>query len=114
MAKSHAKTTTVKAEIWENIMPLLAAASAEIKELNKKKPDGTVGSGKIAVLNRLLSDARIVLADEPTLKYLDFLDEELLPQYSDVTLLLSQYLAAMTSFRSNYYGYNGNEHVWFV
>ncbi len=33
---------------------------------------------------------------------------------SDVTLIFSQYVAAMQAFKDKYYGWDGSEHVWFT
>jgi hypothetical protein len=42
------------------------------------------------------------------------LNEDDLPQNSDVVLGLSQYAAAMTQFRSTYYRWHGHEDAWTV
>jgi len=66
------------------------------------------------MINRLLIDIQKVLKDESGSKYLDLLDEETLPQYSDVVLILSQFSAAMGSFYDRYYVYSkdSGQHVW--
>jgi len=78
----------------------------EFKELSKKKPEGAVGKVKIKVVNRLLTKCQEVLEAEASIDYLDVLDEDDVPQNSDVVLTLSQYVAAMQQFRSTYYKYN--------
>lgn len=98
------KTTTAKADSWEVATPLLRAMYGEFKELSKKKADGAVSKPKIAAVNRLLKKCREVLADEASLEFLDLLDQEEVPQNSDVVLLLSQYEAAMKQFHKNYWG----------
>ncbi len=40
--------------------------------------------------------------------YLDLLDEDDLPQNSDVALILGQAEAAMEAFKNKYYAWNGN------
>ena len=101
------KTTTMeKAELYEITMPLLQAMYREFKELSKKKPEGAVGKVKIKVVNRLLTKCQEVLEAEASIDYLDVLDEDDVPQNSDVVLTLSQYVAAMQQFRSTYYNYN--------
>ena len=93
-------------EIYETTNPLLEAMYGEMQELSKKKPEATLSPAKVKILNRLLEDLRIVLKDESELKYLDLIEDESLPQYSDVVLMLSQYAAAMKSFRKAYYGHD--------
>ncbi len=95
-----------KAELYEITMPLLQAMYREFKELSKKKPEGAVGKVKIKVVNRLLTKCQEVLEAEASIDYLDVLDEDDVPQNSDVVLTLSQYVAAMQQFRSTYYKYN--------
>jgi hypothetical protein len=46
--------------------------------------------------------------------YLDELNEDDLPQNSDVVLILSQTVAAMNAFQARYYGWDGSEHTWYT
>jgi len=113
--KSHQDvTTTDKASTHDTIMPLLESMYTEFKELAKKKPDAAVNKSKIAIANRLLTKVRVVLKEEESIDFLDLLDEDDIPQASDVTLMLSQYVAAMTAFHKKYYGWNGSEYIWFI
>lgn len=113
--KSHQKyTTTKKASIHDTVMPLLDSMYLEFKELSKKKPDAAVSKSKISIANRLLLKVREVLADEASVDFLDMLDEDDVPQTSDVTLILSQYVAAMNGFKEKFLGWNGNDHDWFT
>ncbi len=112
MAHDRKVTVRARAEAWEVAEPLLEAMYTEFKELSKKKPDGAVGKAKIAVVNRLLEKCREVLANETSLPFLDLLNEDDVPQHSDVVLMLSQYAAAMKQFHDMYYGWNGVEHTW--
>ena len=109
-------TTQEKVNAYETTSPLLNALYMEIQTLSKKKPDATLNQNKVTLINRLLSDIKDLLSDESHSKYLDLLDDEDLPQYSDVVLILSQFSAAMERFHSNYYGWDemtGN-HRWFT
>ncbi len=112
MAHDRKVTVRERAEAWEVAEPLLKAMYTEFKELSKKKPDGAVGKAKIAVVNRLLEKCREVLANETSLSFLDLLNEDDVPQHSDVVLMLSQYVAAMEQFHDMYYGWNGVENTW--
>lgn len=86
----------------------------EFKELAKKKPESAVSKSKLVIANRLLMRVREILEDEQSIEFLDLLDEDDVPQVSDVTLIFSQYVAAMNAFRSKYYGWNGSDHAWFI
>jgi hypothetical protein len=99
-------TSVEKAVAWERTSPLLNAMYTEIQELSKKKPDATLNESKVKLINRLLTDVKGLLSDEPEVKYLDLLDDEALPQFSDVVLLLSQYSAALKRFRHTYFGWD--------
>src|SRR5207249_7092247 len=103
-------------DLYDTTRPLLDALYAEFQELSKKKPEATLSESKVKLINRLLEDVRIVLKDEPEFKYLDLLVNDSLPQNSDVVLIMSQYKAAMQSFRENYYGRDAQtrELRWFV
>lgn len=102
MAKDKKLTSAAKAQAWETVDPLLDAMYHEFKELSKRKPDGPVSLQKIKTVNRLLEKCREALELEPTLVYLDLLDQDEVPQNSDAVLLLSQYVAAMKQFRETY------------
>jgi hypothetical protein len=53
-----------------------------------------------------------VLESEESLEFLDLLDEEYMPKHSDVVLMLSQYVAAMTAFHDRYFRYHNSRHQW--
>lgn len=112
--KDTAYTTTEKANAYDNISPLLKAMYFEFRELAKKKPDLAVNKNKIKIVNRLLEKILFILSDEDNIDFLDKLDEDDMPQTSDVTLVLSQYTAAMETFRKKYYGWIGAEQNWFI
>lgn len=99
-------TSQEKSEAWEVAMPLLQAMFVEFRELSKKKPDGAVSKSKIKIVNRLLGQCCVVLSNEQSIEFLDLLDEDEVPQHSDVVLMLSQYVASMEQFSSRYSGYS--------
>lgn len=95
--------TEQQATIYERLVPMLRAAHHEMSELSKKKPDGIVNTLKIRNINRLLIELRKLLANDPSRDFVELLDEETLPQNSDVVLLLSQWQAALTQYELRYY-----------
>jgi len=107
-------TTKDKAQTHDTMTPLLQAMYTEFKELSKKKPDSAVSKSKIKIVNRLLERVKTVLSDEESIEFLDMLDEDDVPQASDVTLILSQYVAAMNAFHGKYHGWDGSNHTWFI
>jgi len=107
-------TTQEKVSVYETTMPLLKAMYFEFKELSKKKPDSAVSKNKIKITNRLLEKVRVALENSSSIEFLDLLDEDDIPQVSDVTLILSQYVASMEAFKKRHYGYYNHERQWVI
>jgi len=105
-------TTPEKANLYQCTAPLLQALLAELRGLAKKTPAATLSRTKVALINRLLTDLKELLKDESNSKYLDLLDDETLPQYSDVVLIMSQYGAAMKAFHERYTREGLDEDDW--
>src|SRR5450759_3950612 len=95
-------TTGEKAAKHDDLMPLLAAMFREFQDASKKKPDAVLNKRKVEIVNRLLRGVHSVVEGEPTSPYLDLLDEDDMPQYSDVVLILGQTVAAMEAFKKKY------------
>lgn len=95
--------TKEQVSIYRTVNPLFYELYKEVSLLAKKKPDGTLNKTKVSLLNRILQDLKSVLENEDHAKYLDLLDEDMLPQYSDVLLIMSQYKAALEKFSSRYH-----------
>jgi hypothetical protein len=91
----------------DNLMPLLTAMFREFQDAAKKKPDSVLNQRKVEIVNRLLVDVFKILDGEPTRAYVDLLDENDLPQNSDVVLILGQTVAAMEAFHAKYYVWDG-------
>jgi hypothetical protein len=75
----------------------------EMKEFSKKKPDEFINKVKVKIINRVLEKIKTILSHEPTLEFLDLLDEDTLPTNSDVVLILGQFNSAIVQFRIKYY-----------
>lgn len=105
-----------KGKCYETTMPLLKSMYHQFEELTKKKQEAAVSKRKIVIVNRLLDNLRLVLKDENSIEFLDLLDEDEIPQNSDVTLILSQYVAAMAAFRKTYYkkDRSDSEYKWLI
>jgi hypothetical protein len=108
------KTTQAKVDQFKMLSPLLDAMYKEFQELSKKKQDGQVGPTKAKMVNRLLKDIHLLLDAEPNRTYLDLLDEDDLPQNSDVVIILGQTQAAMEAFTAKYRYRDGISLVWSV
>lgn len=90
-------------------LSLIVAICNDMREFAKKKPDGIVNKFKVSTINRILDEARIILAKEPGLRFLDVLNDEELPQYSDIVIILGQYIASLNQFENKYYLYSVKE-----
>lgn len=107
-------TTKEKADSYDVTMPLLKAMYVEFKALSSKKPDAAVSKSKIKITNRLLEKVREVLEDSSAIDFLDLLDEDDIPQASDVILILSQYVASMETFHKEHYGWHNGDNRWVI
>lgn len=119
MAKKQTnKTLPSEADIikYEMLEKLLNASFIEMKEFSKKKPDELLNKFKVTSLNRILGPIKELLNNEPTISFLDLLDEDTIPSYSDSILIIAQFQSAMFQFKSNYNGrttqYGSNR--WFT
>ena len=103
------KTTGEQIKLYSTVSPLLLAAFNEVKEFSKKKQDDQLNLKKVKMINRLLEKAKVVLENEPTVDFLDMLDEDDLPTNSDAVLTMSQYISAMEKFHSDHFHSNSWE-----
>jgi hypothetical protein len=92
-----------QAESFDRVQPMLAALHRELSELSKKKQDGVLNALKVRHVNRLLAAVKACLGRDPSVAFLEQLDEETLPENSDAVLILGQWLAAMEQFKSRHY-----------
>lgn len=104
MANKLHRTTKKKAAAHDVTMPLLNAMFKEFKELARKKPEAVLSKNKLTIANRLLARIREILETDESMEFLDLLNEDDIPQVSDVTLILSQYVAGMIEFKAKHFG----------
>ena len=92
----------------------------EFTLLSNKKADGQLNSMKIKMVNRVLEPLKELCKHEESHIFLDTLNEDELPTYSDVVLIISQYGTALDEFRRSYFvpdkyqldGYGDRETRW--
>ncbi len=109
-------TTQEKADGYDAFFEVFSHLYKELKALGSKKPAETLSASKVKIINRLIQDVLEIMKEEPEYKYLDLLDDDVLPQYSDAILILSQYEGALKGFKERYYGYEEgySGHKWHV
>lgn len=98
------RPTNQQAVKFDLLLPMLESFLVEMRELSKKKQDGSLNTMKVKMINRVLTDIKSILSTDPSAEYLNLLDEEMLPQNSDAVLVLGQFLAAMKQFRARHHG----------
>lgn len=99
---------------YEMLEKLLDSSFIEMKGFSKKKPDELLNKFKVTSINRILGPIKELLKNEPTASFLDLLDEDTIPSYSDSILIIAQFQSAMAQFKSTYYGYENYKHRWFT
>ncbi len=109
---SASKPTKANAEQFDMLFPILESVFNEIKELSKKKQDGALNEMKVKMTNRILSKVKTILNEDPTIEFLDLLDEISLPTNSDAVLIIAQFKAAMEQYKIKHNGWDGFEHGW--
>lgn len=123
MAKKKTTTATdynypTEAEVtkYKMLEKLLDSSFGELKDFSKKKPDELLNTFKVKSLNRILSPIKDIMRNEPTSDFLDLLDEDTIPSYSDAVLIIAQFNAAMAQFKSLYYGKSSQfgDYRWFT
>jgi len=92
--------TLEEVQKFEMAEPQLDALRSEFNQLKAKKPEGPVSKAKIKMVNAVLKDALELLERLPEAKYLALLEEDDIPQVSDVAMLLSQFEKAMSRFEA--------------
>ena len=106
--------TQAEADTYEMLRPMLDKIAREVRELSKKKQDGALNELKAKMINRVLTQIKDLLKNEPSVQFLDLLDTDILPTNSDSILIISQYDAALSAFHEKYYGWDGDSHRWFT
>lgn len=101
-----------KTELYEATHPIFTSVFAEIQGMAKKKPEATLSKTKVAQLNRLLSDIKLIFDSAPEFKYLDLLDDDALPQFSDALVVLAHYDGALKGFYKRHWKYYMSKNQW--
>lgn len=91
--------TDAQVEQFKMLAQLTDSIYTEMKEFSKKKPDDALNTFKVKNVNRVLSQLKDFLKNEPTASFLDLLDSETLPSNSDAILIIGQFKASMDNFR---------------
>ena len=107
MEEKDISLTEATVEQFRMLSQLLSSIYLEMKEFSKKKPDEPLNAFKVKNVNRILEQVKSILTNEPTISFLDMLDDETLPTNSDAILVIAQFKASMKRFsdkNTNDYG----------
>jgi len=107
--KKKSLPTELEVTNFKMLNELAEAIYTEMKEFSKKKPDDILNPFKVKNINRVLSQLKNFLKEEPTYDFLDLLDDETLPSNSDAILIISQFKASMNNYRKKY---TNDYHQW--
>ncbi|GAA0874067.1 hypothetical protein GCM10009118_04750 [Wandonia haliotis] len=102
MSKKEYYQSAENVEKFKMLSELLDSIYLEMKEFSKKKPDEPLNTFKCKNVNRVLTQLQELLNEEPTIGFLDLLDEETLPTNSDAILVIGQYQASMKRYYNKY------------
>ncbi len=97
-------------EDYELLDGMLYSQKEEFDILSKKKANEQLNPLKIKMVNRVLEPLKNLFSHEASHKFLDTLDEEVMPTNSDVVLIISQYQLAIREFRKRYYIHDSFQH----
>jgi len=99
---------------FERLSPLLYSIFGEMKEFAKKKPDDPINKLKVKMINRILTQAKEFLKNDPNIEFLELLDEDTLPTNSDTVIIIGQFQAILNQFKTRFYFYDedANEQRW--
>lgn len=95
-------------EEFEIVQPILLNILREMREFSKKKQDGSLNKFKVRTINKVLEKIKALLENEPTIEFLELLDDETLPTNSDAVMLVIQFSSALEQFRSKYFTQEGD------
>jgi len=106
-------TTRTQVDEFERIVKQLEALHGEFIALAKSKPDNPINKFKLRMLNEKIVSANVILSGvfKPFEQFSAF-DEADLPTNSDVSLVLTTYLASLERWRSAHVGYDDNKSRW--
>ena len=85
-------------ELYETIRPKIESIRNTIKDLSNKKPDVTLNSFKVKRVNLLLEQANGLLKDLKPYEDFSKFDEDDLPTYSDVLMILKLYVKSFEKY----------------
>jgi len=112
MKKNNQKNLPSNQDIekYDLLNDMFNALFIEMKQLSKSKQETELNQFKVKKVNEILKKIKELLSEQPTIEFLELLDDETLPRYSDSVLILAQYRTALNQFREKYYYKDSDDH----
>lgn len=85
----------------ERLLTLMSRMKVDLEKISSKKPDSPVNEFKLSHVNNAIANANDVLGKDTPLQDFNQFEEKLLPTYSDVVFVLSQYIVALEPYVSD-------------
>jgi hypothetical protein len=98
------RPTKAQADQFDTLEPQVKSFHVELSKFSKSK-EMPLSAAKVKMINRVLTQVRDLLADDPVVGLLEPLDDDLVPLYSDGVLILGQYVAAMAEYRNMHWSW---------
>jgi hypothetical protein len=89
-------------EKYDLLNDMFNAIFVEMKQFSKSKQETALNKFKVKKINEILIKIKDLLSTQPTIVFLELLDDVTLPMYSDAVLILAQYRAALDKFKEKY------------
>jgi len=87
-------------DVFEKVLNQLEGLHTEISVLSKKSYTDAINTFKLGLVNEIIKSTNLILGDKyKPFPNFDSFESDKIPSNSDVTLVLSQYLNCMESFR---------------
>lgn len=101
--------------VFEKIYVQLDSLYLEIKEFSKKKPDDTINKFKLDLINKVLDESNSILSkvEKPFEDFSQFNNDDL-PSYSDVIMIIGQYLNCLEKLKSDNVDSEIGEWFWLI
>jgi hypothetical protein len=90
-------------EQYNLLNDMFNAIFIEMKQFSKGKQETALNKFKVKKINEILLKIKDLLSTQPTIVFLELLDDVTLPMYSDAVLILAQYRAALDQFKEKYF-----------
>lgn len=87
-------------EKYEILISQLRTFAEDIEKFAKKKPDESLNEFKISFVNEVIAKINNLIGEYKPFKDFTLFEKENIPSYSDVLIILNQYIQSMYKYKS--------------